>query len=188
MNKIKIFFLILVLSSLLAAHRVNIFAQVERDSIIGQCYYNDGAPVRQQKVEIFRLSGERLMELQTDSAGNFRFAPPVKEDLKIVLYAGMGHRSETIVAAADLPEMKKPRTEKPKNPQKPVVTDTEESRVDEERLRKIIEDTVEEKFNALRELIVKQQRSTSLITIIGGIGYIFGIFGLLFFFRNRKRQ
>ncbi|MDH4211495.1 MAG: hypothetical protein OEV79_08605 [candidate division WOR-3 bacterium] len=188
MKKTRIVFLIVVLPSLLAAHRVNIFTQVEHDSVIGQCYYNDGAPVRQQKVEIFRLSGERLMELKTDSAGYFRFAPPIREDLKIVLYAGMGHQSETILAAADLPEIKKPRTEKPKNPQKVTVTNTEEPRVDEERLRKIIEDAVEEKFNALRELIVKQQRSTSLITIIGGIGYIFGIFGLLLFLRNRKRQ
>lgn len=188
MKNASIVFLIVFLPSLLVAHRVNIFTQVEGDSVIGQCYYNDGTPVRQQKVEISKLSGGKLLELETDSAGYFRFAPPVKVDLKIVLYAGMGHQSEVTIKASDLPEVKKIKVEKPKVVNKAIEAKEEKPAVDEESIRRIVEDVVEEKFNALRELIVKQQRSISLITIIGGIGYILGIFGLLSFLRSRKKQ
>ena len=188
MSKARIVISVLLLISALPAHRVNIFTQVERDSVIGQCYYNDGTPVRKQKVEIFSSSGGKLLELETDSSGYFRFAPPVKADLRIVLYAGMGHQSETTIKASDLPDVKKISMEKPKVSNKAIVAKDEKPRFDEESLRKIVEEVVEEKYNALEELIMKQQRSTSLITIIGGIGYIIGIFGLLFFLRYRKRQ
>lgn len=188
MSKARIVVSVLLLMSAPLAHRVNIFTQVERDSVIGQCYYNDGTPVRKQKVEVFSSSDGKLLELETDSAGYFRFAPPVKADLKIVLYAGMGHQSETTVKASDLPEMKNIHVEKPKITRKTAEAKDEKPVVDEESIRRIVEDVVDEKFNALRELIVKQMRSTSLIAIIGGIGYIVGIFGLLFFLRYRKRQ
>jgi nickel transport protein len=188
MRAIRILVLFIVLSSLLLAHRVNIFAQVEGDSITGQCYYSDGVPVRNQKIDISRLSGEKVMELETDSAGYFRFAPPVREDLKIVLYAGMGHKAETTIMASDMPEIKKLSVEKPKSKQQAAVTVPERTEIDEEQLRRVVEEVVDERFNALRALIVKQQNSISLTTIIGGIGYIFGIFGLLLFLRRKKRK
>lgn len=188
MKSISVVLLIAILPSLLVAHRVNIFTQIERDSVIGQCYYNDGTPVRHQRVEVFRSSGSKVLELETDSAGYFRFAPPVKDDLRIVLYAGMGHQSEATIKASDLPDVKKINVEKPKVVRKAIEAKDEKPEVDEESIRRIVEDVVEEKINALRELIVKQQRSTSLITIIGGIGYIVGIFGMLSFLRSRRRQ
>jgi nickel transport protein len=188
MRKARIVISVLLLISVLSGHRVNIFTQVERDSVIGQCYYNDGTPVRKQKVEIFSSSGGKLLELETDSSGYFGFAPPVKADLRIVLHAGMGHQSETTIKASDLPDVNKISVEKPKVSNKAIVAEDEKPRFDEESLREIIEEVVEEKYNALEELIVKQQKSTSVITIIGGIGYIVGIFGLLLFLRYRKRE
>ncbi len=188
MRNTRITVLILILCSSLAGHRLNIFTQVERDSVVGQCYYNDGTPVRQQKIEIFRLSGGKLMELKTDDEGYFRFAPPVKDDLRIVLYAGMGHKSEITINAADLPEIEKPLIDKPQSSKKTVEKTSESSGLDEERLRTMVEDVLDDRFNSLRELIVKQQKSVMVTTIIGGIGYIFGIFGLVLFLRSRKRK
>ena len=188
MKIIRVVVALIVLAPLLIAHRVNIFVQVEGDSIIGQCYYSDGAPVRNQKIEVFRLSGETLMELETDSAGYFRFAPRVKDDLKIVLYAGMGHKAETTIKASDLPEITKPHVEKLRGSPKKAAIVSEHNGLDEEELREIVEQVVEEKFNALRQSIVKQQESISLTTIIGGIGYIFGIFGLIVLLWRKKRS
>lgn len=188
MKNIRIFALIMILAPLVFAHRVNIFAQVEGDSIIGQGYYNDGVPVRNQKVEVFRLNGQTLLELETDSAGYFRFLPRIREDLKIVLYAGLGHQAEILIKASDLPEARMPQAEKAKSLQNKVEKTPEKSEIDVEQLRRMVEEVVEEKFNTLRELIVKQQKSISLTTVIGGIGYIFGIFGLFLYFRRKKRQ
>jgi nickel transport protein len=186
MKRIRIVVLLLILTTLLFAHRVNIFAQVKGDSIIGQCYYSDGAPVRHQKIEIFRSSGEKLLDAETDSAGYFRCVPHVKDDLKIVLYAGMGHKAETTIKASDLPEVTTPRVKKPISPKEKVQAVPEKNALDEETLKRIVEEVVEEKFNSLRQLILEQQRSISMTTIIGGIGYIFGIFALVILLRKRR--
>lgn len=188
MRDIRILLMIFVLTPLAFAHRVNIFAQVEGDSIVGQCYYSDGAPIRNQKIEVRGMTGEKLLELQTDSTGRFRFAPPVREDLRITLYAGMGHRAETIVKSADLPMVKKPQIEKRKIPAKGVEAVPKENVLDAEEVRNIVEEVVDEKFNALQESMEKQRNSISLTAVIGGIGYIFGIFGLFLYFRSKKRQ
>ncbi len=188
MNNIRVLASIILLGSMVFAHRVNIFAQVEGDSVVGQCYYNDGTPVRNQKVEVLRPSGEKLLELMTDDDGYFKFSPGVKEDLRLVLYAGMGHKAEITVEARSLPEVAKPREEKPKSVPKKAQVRAEEHGLDTLQLRNIVEDVVGEKLNMLQESIAKQQRSISLTTIIGGIGYIFGIFGLYFYFRSKKRQ
>jgi nickel transport protein len=188
MKNIRVVATIVLLGSLAFAHRVNIFAQVEGDSVVGQCYYSDGTPVRNQKVEVLRSSGAKLLELMTDDDGYFKFSPGVREDLKIVLYAGMGHKAEITVEARVLPEVTKPHTEKPKSAPKKSEVITEEHGLDTLQLRKIIKDVVDEKFNTLQELIAKQQRSISMTAIIGGIGYIFGIFGLYYYFRSKKRQ
>jgi len=172
---------------LVFAHRVNIFAQVEGSSVVGQCYYNDGTPLRNQKVEVLRSSGEKILELVTDDEGNFKFTPRVREDLKIVLYAGMGHKAEITVEARMLPEVAKTSKEKPQGALKKSEGITEEHGLDTLQVRKIVEDVVDEKFNTLEELITKQQKSISVTTIIGGIGYIFGIFGLYLYFRSKKR-
>jgi nickel transport protein len=186
MKGIRNFAFLMAVAPLLFAHRVNIFAQVKGDSIIGQCYYSDGVPVRNQKIEVFRLSGETLMQLETDSAGYFRFAPRIKDDLKIILYAGMGHKAETVIKASDLPEITKSRAEKLRSFPGKVEAVPVKDELNEEALRKIVEDVVEEEFNSLRQLIDKQQKSISLTTIIGGIGYILGIFGLIVLLRKKR--
>lgn len=183
----RIVLLFMIMTSLLVAHGVNIFALVEGDSVRCQCYYNDGAPVRNQKVEVFRASGGKLLEGQTDEAGYFKFAPGVKDDIKVVLHAGMAHKAETTIKASLLPEVKKSPAVKESISKKAAEKAPEKIGLDEERMREIVKEIVEEEFNSMRELMIKQQRSVSLTTIIGGIGYIFGIFGLLFYFR-RKRQ
>jgi nickel transport protein len=183
MKMIKALLLIVFFSvSLSFAHRVNLFAQIESGKIVCQCYYSDGTPVRHQKIEVFNASGEKLLAGETDDQGGFTFTPPTKSNLKIVLDAGMGHRAETLINANDLPEFK------PVEKRKPVAVKPEDIQTDEEQLRKIIEEVIDEKLHSVKEMIIRQQRSTSLTTVLGGIGYIFGIFGLIMYLRKKKQK
>ncbi|UCD19270.1 MAG: hypothetical protein JSU64_07590 [candidate division WOR-3 bacterium] len=187
--KITKFVLITVtMASSLVAHGVNIFTFVEGDSILCQCYYNDGSPVRNQTIEAFRSSGVKLLEGQTDDAGYFKFAAGVKEDLKVVLHAGMGHKAETVIKASSVPEVMTPTPGRRNDSRKTVQTSPETIGLDEEQLRRIVKEVMEEEINSIRGLILRQQRSVSLTTIIGGIGYIFGIFGILLYFKRRKQN
>ncbi|UCF71168.1 MAG: hypothetical protein JSW49_02505 [candidate division WOR-3 bacterium] len=183
----RIVLITVIMASSLAAHGVNIFTLVEDDSILCQCYYNDGSPVRNQMIEIFRTSGVKLLDGQTDDAGYFKFLAGVKEDLKVVLHAGMGHKAETVIKVSSMPEVSTPTAGKKSVSRKTVQTSPETTGLDEEQLRRIVKEVLEEEINSIRGLILQQQRSVSFTTIIGGVGYIFGIFGLLLYLRRRKQ-
>jgi len=40
----------------------------------------------------------------------------------------------------------------------------------------------------MREIVKMQQEKVSFTEIIGGIGYIFGITGIIFYFASKKRN
>ncbi|MCK4308708.1 MAG: hypothetical protein KAW42_01895, partial [Candidatus Atribacteria bacterium] len=67
----------------------------------------------------------------------------------------------------------------------------ETSLVDLKEIQSIIEDTLDEKLKPImREMIEikkSQEDKISPTEIIGGIGYIIGIFGIVAYFLSRKR-
>lgn len=178
--------------SLAHAHRVNLFTQTQGDKVLCQCFYNDGKPVRGMNIQVKTLDGTVIVEDMTDDEGMFSFKPQVYEDLQIILNAGMGHTAETTVKKEDLPEMKQKTTKETQQQPTPAAKKVEipehDNHIDEEQLREIVEQIVDEKLRPVTELIHKQQRSYSLTTIIGGIGYIVGIFGLFMFWKSRKKR
>ena len=184
--------MLLMAVSLVYAHRVNIFTQVQSKKVVCQCFYNDGKPVKNQGIRVEVLGGSVIAEGKTDDEGIFSFTPNIREDLKILLDAGMGHTAEAIVKKEDLPEIKNKTvvktTKQPVPAEKKSEVREQNSDFGEERLREIVEQVVDEKIQPVIEMIHKQQRSYSLTTIIGGIGYIVGIFGLFMFWKSRKKR
>jgi hypothetical protein len=63
------------------AHRVNLFAWVEGDTVHVESKFSGGKKV--------------------DENGEFSFKVPEKTDLKIILIAGRGHRAEWTIAASE---------------------------------------------------------------------------------------
>jgi nickel transport protein len=184
--------MILLGISLVHAHRANIFTQTQGDKVLCQCFYNDGKPVRGQDIQVRTQDGRVIAEGTTDDKGMFSFTPQVHEDLEIVLNAGMGHTAEITLEKEDLPKTTQKTSVKTAKKSSPAEKRNEvrehDSDFDEERLRGIIEQVVDEKLQPVIEGIQKQQRSHSLITIIGCIGYIVGIFGLYMFWKSRKKR
>ena len=182
--------LFLIMVSFSAAHRVNVFAYTEGNYVVCECFYNDGNPVKTQPVQISTADGRTLTEGKTDKEGIFKFLPSVLEDLVITVDAGMGHIAKTTIAREDLPQPEPKITTQKSSPAKPIKNPqaSEEKSLTEEQVREIVERVVEEKIHPLVHLIQKQQQKQSLIAIIGGIGYIFGIFGLIVFFKSRKKK
>jgi cobalt/nickel transport system permease protein len=56
------------------------------------------------KVQVFRPNGDVLTDGVLDEQGIFVFAPTAAEDLKVVVYAGVGHRAEFTIAQSALPK------------------------------------------------------------------------------------
>lgn len=84
------------------AHKVNIFAYSEGDTIFTDSYFPDGRKVQGGKVEVYDSAETKLLEGITDEKGVFNFKTPKKDDLKIVLIATMGHKNFFVIKADEI--------------------------------------------------------------------------------------
>ena len=169
------------------AHKVNVFAYVEGEKIYTESYFNDGKKCIYSKIEVFDNQGNKLLEGLTDKEGEFSFEVPSEDgDLKIVLTASMGHRAEYSISADEIrgsAGLIKEENEEPVS-----IVSPETSLVDLKEIQSIIEDTLDEKLKPImREIKKSREDKISSTEIIGGIGYIIGIFGIIAYFLSRKR-
>ncbi|MGA1791628.1 MAG: hypothetical protein ACMUIM_09085 [bacterium] len=212
-----LFFLCLVLlmttwlPSVAKAHKVNIFAYAEGERIFTESYFNDGAPCKGSKIQVYDAEGKEILEGETDEEGFFSFRIPQRMDLKIVLTASMGHKAEYRMSAAEIPETvsqkigdqgfaSSPQERDSGEKMTAEVTDEnieEESSnrplipMDMDQLRSVVEDAVdramEKRMKPLIHTMARAQgRGVSWNDIIGGIGYIFGLMGVILYFKKRK--
>jgi len=190
---IFIFLIIIMMDVSVFAHKVNIFTYVEGDKVYTESYFNDGKKCVDSKIEVFDNQGNILLEGLTDEEGMFSFEIPSEDvidgDLKVVLTASMGHRAEYIIRADELRDVAELIEEKLEEPV--TVLSPEVSSFDLKEIRSLIEDALDEKLKPImgemREIKKSQEDRISPTEIIGGIGYIIGIFGIIAYFLSRKR-
>ena len=185
-----IFLIIIMINISAFAHKVNIFAYIEGDKVYTESYFNDGKKCIDSKIEAFDNQGNKLLEGLTDEEGTFSFEVPAEDvidgDLKLVLTASMGHRAEYSISADELKGAAGLIKEEPEEPVSVISPET--SSVDLKEIQSIIEDTLDEKLKPImREIKKSQEDKISPTEIIGGIGYIIGIFGIIAYFLSRKR-
>jgi hypothetical protein len=84
------------------AHRVNLFAWVEGDTVYVESKFSGGKRVNAGKIIVSDSEGTELFSGTTDQNGEFSFKVPQKAELKIVLEAGAGHRAEWTIAADEI--------------------------------------------------------------------------------------
>lgn len=187
---ISLAFLILLLlmpASVVFAHKVNIFAYAEGDTVYTESYFSDGTKVKGGIVEVYDSQGTKLLEGKTDESGEFDFKPPKKDDLKIVLLASLGHKNSYTLSADELAGII--ATEKPQEPESMESEVKEVMQVDLEQIKRIIDSSLNEKLKPImRQLTKAQQKEVSFTEVIGGIGYIFGITGIILYFASKKKK
>jgi nickel transport protein len=84
------------------AHRVNLFAWVEGDTVYVESKFSGGKRVNSGKIIVLDAEGTELLNGTTSENGEFSFKVPKKTELKIVLEAGEGHRAEWTLAASEI--------------------------------------------------------------------------------------
>jgi len=86
---------LLGLSSLSFAHKVSIFLDKEGNKVAVYGYFSDGTPAKKSEVEVYDAnSGKLLIKGRTDEEGLFNFQiPKGVSKLRVVLYAGLGHKA-----------------------------------------------------------------------------------------------
>ena len=89
------------------AHKINVFAVVEKDSLMVEGYFPGNVKAQNSPVEVLDQSGAKVAQGQTDTTGVCKISladlKPIKGDLKVVIATGDGHRTEYVVKAAEIP-------------------------------------------------------------------------------------
>ena len=178
--------LLLMAASVVFAHKVNIFAYVEGNTVYTESYFPDGTKVKDGVVQVYDSQGTKLLEGKTDENGEFNFKPSRKDDLKIVLLASMGHKNTYTLSVDELPDIIVAEKTQKAEPKESKIKEVAEVHLDQ--IKKIIDTSLDEKLKPImRELARAQQKGVSFTEVIGGIGYIFGIMGIILYFASKKR-
>ena len=207
MKKCFIYFL---LFSLAFAHKLNVFYDIENGKIVIYSYFSDGKPLVNGRVKLIdALSGKVILKGKTNKEGIFicNFLPP--SNYKIVVEGKFGHRGVTEILKEDILDfsdntsfenqgkffvdknkIKKDNIDYSKNLNLTTFINNQELILKklsqlESRLVKL-----EAQNNHIKKTLLKLQKTLSkpsLIEILGGIGWILGIFGGIAFFVCKKK-
>ncbi|GAB6100386.1 hypothetical protein JCM16358_22650 [Halanaerocella petrolearia] len=171
------------------AHRVVTYAYLKGEQVIVEGAFGDGSPVIEGQVKVYNLQGDLINQGQTNQQGIYKFKLSKKAKLKIVLVAGAGHRAEYQLSKEDLPNLGKSDIQQIEE------TVSKEAKqqadqISEEKLRVVIQEELAKQLAPLRRKVAKfeTERRPGVTEVIGGIGYIFGLMGLVFYFKTKREN
>ncbi len=191
---IRAMLLILTLAALplpAMAHKVIFAVFKSGETIEGELGFSNGDMAPNARIEVFSDTGEVLGEAVTDADGFFLFTPtqPVRHVFKANL--GAGHIAETDMSAEDVADILGVAAIASETSAAPAPVTTNTGTVvaplsPEERLA--IAEAVRDEIRPLRREIAAYREKNDLQTVLGGIGYIMGLFGLYFYIAARRRM
>lgn len=181
------------------AHKVNMFAFVEGSKVMMEGYFADGNKPVNCEVIVTDPDKKVLVKGLTDHEGKFSFDVPEITDLRIVLNAGMGHRAEYVISRSELAGVAPRSTAGAIEPADSqfTATETRSESSSEIALEEIPATTLDATEAAIRKAVAdanlplmrsieELKEDANFSNIIGGIGFIFGVVGLLFYIKARK--
>ncbi len=189
----SLFFLILLfLLNLEAfAHKINLFITQVEDRIEGEGFFADGSPCKNCEITVFDPSEKEILKIKTDEKGKFSFSLPQKvERVKIILSAGEGHIVEKTVTikreSKEKKDISKIEADKKRESENNLLVDEKLKESFTELNSRII--NLEAEVKALREEMLNLRKDMQKIAyrdIIGALGYLLGIFAIIYFIKKR---
>jgi len=179
--------------SLVLAHKVIADVYVTGDAIEGEIGFSSGDMAADTTVEVFDEAGNKLGEAKTNAEGFFTFTPekPVTHVFRADL--GAGHVAEARIEAADLPKTLAGAGAAPPPADATSATAAtagpaevaDAANLSEEQ-RALVAEAVRREIRPLRREIAAYKEKNDLQAIMGGLGYIIGLFGIGFYFAARR--
>lgn len=173
------------------AHKVIAGVFPSGDAIEGEIGFSNGDMAAETEVIVTGPDGTELGRAVTDADGFFTYVPtaPVAHTFRSDL--GAGHVAEIVMEAAEVAKIMGVaalEAEGEAAPESPAVETggvTVASLTDEERLA--MAEIVRSEMRPLRREIAAYREHNDFQTILGGIGYIIGLFGLGFYLAARRK-
>jgi nickel transport protein len=193
---------LIALASPALAHRVVVFGFAQGDTIHTESTFVGSGAVQKGEVRVQdKASGKVLLTGATDEQGKFSFKIPPEAvsgrlDLLIIVGASLGHQGEWLLKADSyLPKTAKtaapapgaPATVAP-SPSALVTPGSKVPAVDQQALEEALNKVMEQQLAPIKEILADLSvRRRTLPEIIGGLGYIVGIFGVVAYFMSKKQ-
>jgi len=183
---------ILLLSSLFSvaaiAHNVVGGVYATGFEIEGEAGFSNGSMANAGTiVKIFDQSGSPLGEVETDDEGFFTFTAKKRITHVFEIDMGAGHQLTMQLPAEELPESLSAGSSNAQSTTNPslLVRHGSPDNVDQITVL-MLEKAIAKQVKPLRKEIQSLKEKSGLRDILGGIGYIFGLLGLVAFLRERK--
>lgn len=183
------------------AHRLSIYAHAQDGQINAEGYYYDGKPCSACTIEIFQADSTMLTNGVTDDNGIFSTpAGPASGILSLVLTDAGGHRAEQTLALKAQPAQAPPAPTSgtppsgpepldTASPQPPMPTPHTQAITPNTDISQQIDSALEKRLRPVQEELRRiriASEKPGLTEILGGIGYILGLFGIWAFTKSRK--
>lgn len=212
MNNIKTYTMVMVVLLLIVffggldrawAHRVNVFAWVEGDTVHVQSKFSGGRKVKDGKIDVLDPQGIALLSGLTNDQGEFSFVVPQQTDLRILLSAGQGHQGEWTLRAAELGAgpsknalqtgAEKDMPSEPKGQGLQTVPDApiavQDNALTSKELEAALETVLDRKLKPIAGMLADiRQSGPTVKDIFAGIGYILGLVGVGAYVHSRKKR
>lgn len=173
-----------------AAHKLKVFATAQGATVSGYVYLSGGSRPAGVPVTVQTPDGETLATLETGGDGRFSFEAGHRRDHVIVAEID-GHRGTWTVPAKDLPphlpgpagsgaDSAAASPAAPAHPAQPPAASSAE-------LRTMVEEAVARQVAPLREQLNTYEDSVRWHDVLGGLGWIAGLFGVAAWVSARRR-
>ena len=162
------------------AHKVIAAAYPAGDGIEGEVGFSNGDMAADTPVQVFDETGALMGEARTDADGFFVYTPTRKVTHVFKADLGAGHVATFTLDAADVPAPTETGAEA-------ASTGDAISARGSADLEALIARAVRDEMRPLRRELTAFKEKNDLQTVLGGIGYILGLFGLAFFLLARRQ-
>ena len=194
MRELAIALLFLLAAPAALAHNVDVWAWSAGDVIEGEIGFSSGALA--EAGTVVRVLGPDGRELGTTTVGEdglFRFEPTAPMPHRFVADLGQGHVAETTLAVDELPAAVTAQADATTGAAQAATSTSTAAgataaAVDATELETLVASAVQRELAPLKRQLTTREQEADLQAVIGGIGYICGIFGLLFFVYARRRR
>jgi len=176
------------------AHKVLAAAFPSGDVIEGEVGFSNGDMAVDIPVEVFDEDGAKMGETRTDADGFFTYAPTRQVTHVFKADLGAGHVATFMLDASEVPAVAgvaAPESGAAPDPAASSTVATPETAAPAAMpadLTDQIAEAVRNEVRPLRRELVAYKEKHDLQTVLGGIGYIVGVFGLAFFLLARRRD
>lgn len=176
--------LLLLIATPATAHKVIAGAYAAGENLEGEVGFSNGAPAIGVTILITGPEGEALGEVITDEDGFFVFTPTLSVPHYFFGDLGSGHVAKFEIPVNELPRALAGDTVAPiatptSGPNQPVLNAD---------IAELVAAAVRDEIRPLRRELIASREKATFQSIIGGVGFILGMFGIGFYFAAKKRE